>query len=111
MPERYDPKPGFWKPKGGRPSRWVKDTAETLLEVQDYTPPRPRRVHFDTLPKDQQTRESAFRMGVDAHQRGLSRASSIWHQVAKKERTMEDLIGLGAFEQGWDTAERRVGSR
>lgn len=84
----------------------VRDTAETMLAVQDYTPPRRMRVHLESLPEQQRFREVAYRAGKDAHARGDERESSHWHAEPRRGRTVSTWTCIAAFELGWDTAER-----
>jgi hypothetical protein len=104
--ERYAPAPGFWRPSGRGAHKALRDTAETMMEVQDYKPPRPRRVHEENLPPEQRVREQAFRAGMAAQRAGRSRTSSTWHEKPRRERSTLEDCGIAAFEQGWDTAAR-----
>lgn len=104
MPEQYEPRPGFWRPKSNRPSRWVRDTEETILQMQEVIPAKPRNTRPDGA---QLNRESAFRQGEAAHQAGRPRTSSGWHRLKRSERSQSDDDSLACFEQGWDTSARR----
>lgn len=102
--EPYNPKPGFWRPSGRKAHKAVRDTAETLLSVQEYEPPRKCRVHPESLDAGQLVREQAFSAGYAARRDGGGRTSSVWHEKPREERTTREDAALAAFELGWDTA-------
>ncbi len=102
----YEPTEGFWRPSGRKAHQAVKDTAETLLSVQEYRPPRKHRTHLTSLGPRQQAQEPAFRAGMEAQRAGRARNSTHWHQKDRKERTALEDAALAAFELGWDTAAR-----
>jgi hypothetical protein len=77
-----------------------------MMEVQDYKPPRQRRVHEENLPPEQRVREQAFRAGMAAQRAGEPRESSHWHRKKRAKRTTLEDCGIAAFELGWDTAAR-----
>jgi hypothetical protein len=100
----YDPPSGFWRPRGRRAHKAVRDTAETMMEVQEYKPPRTQRVHPENLPAGQWNRERAYREGQEAHRRGEARDSSGYHAIPRFKRSVSEDAALAAFELGWDTA-------
>lgn len=111
--EPYNPQPGFWKPRGSRSLAAVKDTAETVLSLEEYKPPRKNRVHPESLASGQWTRERAFRSGYEAQRRGDPRDASHWHEKVRErpnERTASDDVCIAAFELGWDTAAKSSSS-